>query len=130
MTTPVETWRALTEAWREGDWSRMRGYIADDFVGVDHRPLGFGEVHGGDALQTYLRGIQDVVPDARVEEGGLLGENERALAALINLRGGAAGAPVEIDYILVSEVLDGCITRAWYFSLEARDEALQTFAAL
>ena len=129
MTGPVETWRALTEAWLQSDWARVRGFLADDCVAVDHRPLGFGELRGGDALLAYLRGIRDLDPDARPEEQALLGESEHGLAGHISIRA-AGDTPFAIDYILVSEVRDGHIMRAWYFPLEARDEALRTFAAL
>ena len=127
---PSDVWLAFIAAWEADDRDAARGFIADDCVAVDHRPLGFGELHGGDALLAYLNGIRELVPGARAEERERLGESEHAAVSIVTLTGGEDGAPVGLEYHLVSEVRDGLVRRVWYFPIEAREEALRAFAAL
>jgi hypothetical protein len=127
---PSKLWAAYEEAFRARDWPRVRSLFADDIVAIDHRPLGFGEIRGADAVLTYVRSFVDLSPSAAPRQRELLAESEHGYAALIEVRGGSDEAQIGFDYILVAEIRDGRGRQVLFFPVELRDEALRAFAAL
>jgi ketosteroid isomerase-like protein len=127
---PSELWAAYEKAAASGDWNGVRACLADDVVAIDHRPLGFGEIRGADALVQYARGMRELVPGASPRQRELIEETERGSARVVEVHGGPQDAPIGLEYIMVGELRDGRTTRLWYYPVDAREEALRTLAAL
>src|SRR5689334_22658638 len=127
---PSELWAAYEEAFAARDWERVRSHYADDVVAIDHRPLGFGELRGSDAMLDYVRGFFELASGAAPRLREVLGEHTHGFAAVIEALGGPDDGPVGLDYILVAEIRDDRATRLFFFPPEHRDEALRQFEAL
>lgn len=119
----------LDVAHRNWDVAAYRSLLADDFVAVDHRLAGWGEL-GADDYCTHLAGLfelTDEVTSRQVEqEVTPTGGFGRTSVVASGLEGG----PVEITFFAVGFIENGRFTRMELFPLEARAAARARFEEL
>jgi class 3 adenylate cyclase/ketosteroid isomerase-like protein/tetratricopeptide (TPR) repeat protein len=105
--------------------------IAEDYVGVDHRRLGWEPVHGRDAFAALMRSTWDGNDDLRIEVDEVLAADPRVLATRQRWvgRGSAAGA-FEIAVGQVIAIEDGRIVSADQYEPDDCEAMLARFAEL
>lgn len=114
--------RRFRTAFRDGPVDALRSLTADDFVSVDHRPLGFGTR----SRDAWVESLASIVGRAMVinHDVDCRGPAELVRAS-ISLDG-----DVIVDGYVVSVRRDGLMTRNELFELSQRGEARARFGAL
>jgi hypothetical protein len=125
--------RAVYQAHNERRWDHLRALYADDLVVVDHRPAGFGELHGADEMLARHRAMVDVAPDYRVNNSRYLAFSERAVfAQTASIFHGKGGGAYDLGRLLVSTLRTphGPVDRVEYFDAGQLELAWERFHAL
>ena len=132
--TPIERLLAKTNhTFNARDFDAHLALHAEDFVLVDHRPLGWGEAHGRDALAELVRSALSASDDVHFEiEDVLACDGERVIAG----RGGwrSAGSrtagswEIEIGFVTVGE--DGLLNSHDFYEPDDTDAVLARYAEL
>jgi ketosteroid isomerase-like protein len=117
--TTRERLNSYVAAWNAHDWDRVRELYAPDVRVVDRRLIGWGELHGPDAIIEPMRGTFALAPDMRLDLD-ILVSGERGAISRQTVRGHSAegGGEFEVELYSVSTADDGLITY-----LELFDEA-------
>jgi ketosteroid isomerase-like protein len=68
------------------DYERGRALVADDWVSVDHRAVGWDDYQGRDAWEETTRSFFDASPTARVDVEEVLACDDRVIAARVAWR--------------------------------------------
>ena len=118
------------EALERRDWDATAACYAPDFVGHDHRLVGWGTVHGPSGLVRALQEMIVLAPDARMRL-----HHRRACArgtiSDITWVGTRDGGAFESPFVSVTEArADGRTVRADFYDPHHLDRALARFAEL
>lgn len=118
---------ALTNA---HDWDALGELVAADVRFVDHRPVGWGEVHGRDAFIEVNRGRLALSPDFEVDGCLLILGKEASLARLLYRGHGERGGEWEEEFLSLATFDDGRATHGELFSADALSAAFVRFAEI
>jgi ketosteroid isomerase-like protein len=114
---PLELFELYRTAIAARDWPAVEQLVAEDVVVVDHRPFGFGSLHGRAAWIRYLQGIIALAADTLPEITRVLHEGERDFSVEVAVRGDAEGSSFEITYAVVGRVEEDRMIRAAFYEL-------------
>ncbi len=115
----------------EHDLVRARTGLCDDFVLVDHRWTGMGQVDGADAYIESVRVMQELLVQSRTEVLHSPRVTRNGRVSLVRTWGeNTEGGPVEIRLINLQMYRDGKIARFEFFELEDLEAALARFEEL
>jgi hypothetical protein len=117
---------------RARDWDRTRTYIAEDAVVIDHRPRGWGTIHGAEAWVAHARPMFEQSPDyasyARINHRL---SSRGAVRHFMNVGTNLSGGEVSDEYLSLSyRNPDGLMWRWEVYPLDRLDEALRRFDEL
>ncbi len=120
--------RRVGDAHRARDWAAFAALHHDDIVMVDHRPASAGTIEGVDAVVRWVQGLVDVAPDmyATMTEIVRIGPDMHLRRLHVESR--ATGA--EIDYLALSVMRDGRVSRLENFAPEQLADAIVRFDEL
>ncbi|MGH7289558.1 MAG: nuclear transport factor 2 family protein, partial [Myxococcota bacterium] len=121
----------LTEAWNDHDRARMRAVLADDFVLVDRRLAGVGEVEGVDAYLDSPAALWALAPDVQLEPRCVLVLERHGVVTVTRSFGTLSeGGAFERYLAVVATVARGRVTRLELFETDHVDAALVRLAEL
>ncbi len=107
------------------------GRYGDDVVVHDHRPGGFGMLHGLHAWQEAVAAMADLAPDAKFYRTQIYAVTERlSLYRLMRVATNPSGGEVVNEQINLMQFRDGRICRIESFALEQLDDARRRFDEL
>jgi ketosteroid isomerase-like protein len=121
-------WRFLASYNR--DWDALAACLDPAIESVDHRPTGFGVMHGAPALVATMRSVANVSEDARymLDHVHLLTGDAVVAAATIRGRD-LEGGDFERPIVVYARVGDAGIVRFEAFAEDALEAALAAAAA-
>jgi class 3 adenylate cyclase/ketosteroid isomerase-like protein len=111
----------------------LAAVFAPAIVAVDHRTVGFGELHGRDAVVTAMRALHYLADDVIMRLDDVLALSDRASVIRATQRGRvrASGGAFERRFCsLRVHDADGLLARWEIFEPEQEDEALARYDAL
>lgn len=121
----------LARAYNAHDWTGYLSAFHDDVEVVDHRPAGWGLLHRVDELGSHVRGLVDLVADARAMCASIERVSAEAVVARVVTSGTErSGGRVEIPYFLLFLVRGGKVARYELFPVDQREVALGRFDEL
>jgi class 3 adenylate cyclase/tetratricopeptide (TPR) repeat protein len=122
----IRMWR-YCRAFNSGDIGEHREWLAPDLVAVDHRPAGFGVLHGREAWLGWLEELGDQAPDRRYGLSGARIDRGVCLLDMVTTGTRDPGGRFEIPVIVV---LTANGSRMELFHPEQREEAERRFDEL
>ncbi|HEX8123285.1 MAG TPA: adenylate/guanylate cyclase domain-containing protein [Solirubrobacteraceae bacterium] len=127
---PFDHWLGALQT---GDREAARALLAQDFVLVDHRTVGWGTVRGPDRMVDTTFSLGETTADARWD-ADLIASVERGERIvewmLVTVRGQVEGAPWEVAFGSVGLIEDGLRKTFDIFEPEDEDGMRAAFAAL
>jgi class 3 adenylate cyclase/ketosteroid isomerase-like protein len=131
---PEQVAKQFVRAYAARDLDRLGSLIADDFVMVDHRGMGWEEIAGRDAHLSLIESGFHGVSDARIEVDEVLACDDRVIAAVLAFRGTtsaqAGGGRFELVLGHVTVTEDGRRTRIEQFEPDDREGMLRRYREL
>jgi tetratricopeptide (TPR) repeat protein len=129
---PERFWAEYASRFDAHDLTHLLELYAEDFVLVDHRPLGWVERRGRAATEETLRSFFEGVPDYRVEFNEVLACDERVIALRMTWRGHSrdGGGELALLYAAVVVVEDGLATSVDLYEHDDREGMLERFEEL
>jgi class 3 adenylate cyclase/tetratricopeptide (TPR) repeat protein len=119
--------RDANAAYNARDWGGAG--FAPDVVSIDHRPVGWGTVHGRVALVEAFHAMLTMVPDARLLMTAVQGLSDRSILYSADLSGHRVeGGPVELPFHIAMQRGTAGIERVETFAVEDLAGALAAFA--
>jgi ketosteroid isomerase-like protein len=119
------------DAWNDGDRARVRATLADDLIVDDHRRTGMGRIDDVEVYVDSIVALWQLAPDAGIESWSWLAVEPHGMV-FVGRRTGRLpeGGAFESEYLAVSIVRRGLVTRLEMFEVDAVDAALARFAEL
>ncbi len=115
----------LREIYNDHDWERWAALFHPDVSVVDHRPVGWGSFRGFDRLMSLMRGLVDLIPDAKVTVPSIERLTDSVLLNPARVSGtDTNGNTVELTYHLLFASKNGMIERYELFPVDEREAAL------
>jgi class 3 adenylate cyclase/tetratricopeptide (TPR) repeat protein len=109
---PASLW---VEAINTRDWMLLRRTLADDFVAVDHRPLGWGTIDADQFVELY-RSPVELAPDVRAALVAVHAISSGGACVRAELRGTTSdGGPFRTSATIVTAAADKKLTRCDFF---------------
>ena len=131
---PEQVAQQFARAYAARDLDRLASLIADDFVMIDHRGIGWEEIVGRDAHLSLIGSGFHGVSDARLEVDEVLACDDHVIAAVLAFRGTtsakAGGGRFELVLGHVTVTEDGRRTRIEQFEPEDREGMLSRYREL
>ncbi len=120
----VEASSANRRAYNARDWEVMRSLLASDFVLVDQRPAGWGQLDADAYIET-LRGFLPLAPDVVMYsvDCGLV-EPDRVFGRTVSRGTDADGGPFEVAFDFLGHFTNGVFHRIEISDPSQRDEVL------
>jgi hypothetical protein len=126
-------WEAANRSFNEHDFDLHLRQHASDFVLIDHRHLGWGELHGRDALAEHVRAALSASEDVRCEAEEVLAcDGERVIAVRAAWRSGGTrtAGPWEIPVAYVTVFEDGLVKSHDLYETDEVDAILARYREL
>jgi ketosteroid isomerase-like protein len=121
--------RAFVAAATARDWDALSALLAPDLVVDDHRPLGWGTLHGPVSLVDSWKALVELAPDVHVRVDHAMVTHSVSLA-VFTLLGTREGGAFEDERVVVHQYDgNGRICRHEIYSLDQLDEARARFAS-
>ncbi|MBV8960437.1 MAG: nuclear transport factor 2 family protein, partial [Actinobacteria bacterium] len=120
-------------AYRERDWDTMYRVYAPDIVSFDHRPAGYGEMRGADALIARHQAMVEIAPDYALLWTRILAvDTHGSLAESVAVSTSDTGAEYANPRLFITRARtpQGPITRFESFDLEQESLAWERYRAL
>ncbi len=129
---PEQLFAEFARRYPRRDLDGMLALYADEFVLVDHRQLGWGEVTDRDGLRTLTRSGWDSLRDLRFEVDEVLACDERIIALRIAWRGHAleSGGATDLQVGMVGVLERGRLVRVDQYDPAEREAMLARFTEL
>ena len=120
---------AAEHAYNRRDWKAFAALGTDDFVFLDRRPVGWGELNHD--FVTHLQALLDLAPDHTGRIAVVLRITNGA-ALLVESTGGtdAEGGAFTMDHLSVAAFNGGLFRRLEWFRVEDLDEAIAHYEEL
>ena len=120
------------DAYNSRDWPALEQVISDDFILVDHRPLGWGTSTGYASFFERLQIGVDAAPDARVYVQSWRRETPTCGLFCMPMRGHVSegGGDFELDRLVIAVTENDRLTRMELFDLDDEDAAAERFEQL
>jgi ketosteroid isomerase-like protein len=130
---PERFWAEFCQRWATMDADRIAELYADDWVGIEHRQLGWEEMRGREAVRAYIASVLEDALDVRCEVEEVLACDERAIALIVTYGGSSTRigrGTWQNGYGSVVLVDANQITRLERFEPDERDAMLACYFAL
>ncbi|MEY2567023.1 MAG: hypothetical protein QOE35_1552 [Actinomycetota bacterium] len=129
LPAPLQrTWAVGTgflEAYNTRAWDALAGLLHPDFIALDRRPAGFGELDA-QGFVDWARSLVSMAPDIRLSAADVPFLGEDGLAARVLSRGSVSGGgEFELDRVTRVAVRDGKLLRLEFFPLEDLEVAVR-----
>jgi hypothetical protein len=122
--------RDFGAAHRRHEWDALVACYAEEFLGVDHRLVGWGTLRGRTAFLPTLRTVVELAPDARLR-GDHARAASRGLLAASTWVGTRDDGAFESSFIVVTEVdARGKAVRQDFYDSHHVDAACARFAEI
>jgi ketosteroid isomerase-like protein len=116
----VDGWRlttAVCAAYNTRDWAAFGAAFTDDFVFVDHQPVGLGTLDREELVTTF-RGLIELAPDISARVVAIVRLAATGIACVLRLTGtNETGGPIELERLLVGLIRAGRYARAEFFAI-------------
>jgi len=129
---PELVFAEICRRWAERDLDQIAALYAEDVVRVDHRVVGWEDVHGRADLLENIRSLFRMSPDSRLEPLDVLACDDHVLAVRVRLRGtggdGTGAFEIALGFVLV--IADGRVQRREQFEYDDSAAMLARYAEL
>jgi class 3 adenylate cyclase/ketosteroid isomerase-like protein/tetratricopeptide (TPR) repeat protein len=122
----------FSNLWARRDAAAIADAYPPDVVGIDHRRVGWGEVHGRKGIEDHIRSVLAISPDVRFSVDEILAARDGAIAMRVAWRGSSADSagPFEAQHGWVARVKDGRMTAVDFFEPDDRERMMARFTQL
>lgn len=114
----LEVNQAITKAYEDGDFSKMKDYIAAD--AIDHGGE-TGDVKGLDSIVAQMKRYHEMMPDMKGETVREMADDEYVMT-WAKMTGTMNGKPITMTSVDVSKFKDGKAVEHWVY-MDPRDMA-------